>query len=356
MHLDWIDRYKGLLIILVVMGHVLGGAVRLTQGLSQSVLNNLFLVIYEFHMPAFFYVAGLTWRTRGDEHFGAFVIRKANRLLVPYVVFGVLSTIAYCLLIGDVQATLQNVVTTNYYQGKFAGRWGTCVLGLLHAGGYPNGEGFRMNSVLWFLPCLFTTEVIYRGLKSLIELKGWKLLTVVCVCVALSVWKLPMLPWGLRKAPYYLLFVMLGDLWGKRVLDKCRGACLSVGWLAAGVTGYVVVVLALPDPGLMCRWYWRLVDMALAAVGCVLFAEVARAWNGRWLAACGVASMGIMLIHKFLVVILEIKVGVVRTFLNDGLIAALVGCAVLTFVITAISYVVSKLLQRKASWSLGLSC
>ena len=159
MHLDWIDRYKGFLIVLVVLGHVVGGAVHLTQGLSQHILNSIYLVVYTFHMPAFFYIAGATWKQR-DENLMSFVQRKARRLLVPYMVFGILSSMIYCLTIGNVHSTLHGIQTTSYYSGKFSGGWMTCLLGLLHGGGYPNGEGFRMNSVLWFLPCLFSTEVV----------------------------------------------------------------------------------------------------------------------------------------------------------------------------------------------------
>ena len=58
-HVGWIDAYKGVLIVLVVLGHVIGGEVHLIpEGmLTRTVAEFLFKFIYSFHMPAFFFIA-----------------------------------------------------------------------------------------------------------------------------------------------------------------------------------------------------------------------------------------------------------------------------------------------------------
>lgn len=77
----YVDILKGLLIILVVMGHI--------PGASQS----LHQWIYWFHMPAFFMVSGFFIKENfslKDE-----VVGKFRRLLVPYLFFSlVLGTVA----------------------------------------------------------------------------------------------------------------------------------------------------------------------------------------------------------------------------------------------------------------------
>lgn len=357
MHLDWIDRYKGLLIILVVMGHVVGGARHITQESVREFLQYAYLTIYSFHMPAFFFVAGFLWRIKEGETFGFFVTKKAKRLLVPYVIFGLLSTVVYCLMIGNVQSTLQDVQTTSYYQGKFAGRWLDCLLGLLHAGGYPNGEGFRMNSVLWFLPCMFTTEVIYYVAETMRKVGRirWLFLTG-CVVLAIAFPRIGLdSPWGVARAPHYLLFMMLGSAWGKwGVTISNMRVGMRIFTLLAWMVGYVAVVWALPDPWIQVdSWSWRVVYMALAAVGCILFAEVAKALKGRWLVACGLTSMGIMLMHKFLVVGLELKVGVLRRLIASGLTGAIIGCLIIGAISTAVCYVLTRIIQKKARWVFG---
>lgn len=357
MHLDWIDRYKGLLIIFVVMGHVIGGAYHIAQESAQPLLHYAFLTIYYFHMPAFFFVAGVTWRIKEGEPIGFFIMKKAKRLLVPYVIFGLLSTVLYCLTVGEIQSTLQGAQTTSYYQGRFAGRWIDCLLGLLHGGGWPNGEGLRMNSVLWFLPCMFTAEVLYY----VVEKMGWiargkHAFVIGCVVLTIVLPRIGFaLPWGLSQAPYYLLFLMLGTEWRKSgwtISDMCMGMRIAI--LAAGMVGYVAVVYALPNPWIQVEhWPWKVVYMALAAFGCVLFAEVSKALKGPWLAACGMASMGIMLMHKFLVVGLELKVGVMRRFIASGLVGAIIGCLVVGAASTLVCYVLTRVIQRKAKWVLG---
>lgn len=59
--LIWADSLKGLLIILVVLGHSIQG----TYG-SDCENNHLWNIIYSFHMPAFMAVSGfLAFRPNG---------------------------------------------------------------------------------------------------------------------------------------------------------------------------------------------------------------------------------------------------------------------------------------------------
>ncbi len=195
----------------------------------------------------------------------------------------------------------------------------------------------------------------YWWIKRIIIRSEVRVLVIVTACVIWGAWGVSGLPWGVSKVPYYLLFVMVGDLCGGWTLPvKCVGPRFAI--VMAGTIGYLATVWVLPHPDDMHEWYWRYVDVVLAVIGCGVFAEVAKVCTKKWLAACGIASMGIMLMHKFLVVALEAKIEVVRTFLGGGLLAALIGCATLTAIITAISYGVSRFMQGKAAWALGESC
>ena len=79
--LIWIDRLKGLLIILVVLGHaiqeVLGG---------KCFDNHLWNIIYSFHMPAFMAVSGyLNFRPREDGNIRFQIIhRRFRQLIIPF--------------------------------------------------------------------------------------------------------------------------------------------------------------------------------------------------------------------------------------------------------------------------------
>ena len=146
----WIDRWKGLLILLVVVGHVVGGAAHLATDAARPWLEGVYRVIYLFHMPAFFALAGCCWKPATGS-FAAFALKKAKRLLVPYAVFGVASVVLY-LLLQQVFLARTGAGAGGHYAAMGGENGWRPFLSLLHAGGWPHGEGFRANTPLWFLP------------------------------------------------------------------------------------------------------------------------------------------------------------------------------------------------------------
>lgn len=92
--IDYLDTCKGILIILVVIGH----AIEIVDLEYKSYFIRL---IYSFHMPAFFVISGFLfnvdkWRSRG---FKAFLLNRANKDLIPYFFFeylyGIVATIFF---------------------------------------------------------------------------------------------------------------------------------------------------------------------------------------------------------------------------------------------------------------------
>jgi fucose 4-O-acetylase-like acetyltransferase len=86
-----IERAKGLAIILVVIGHIVA---------REPPSDNEWYValksaIYVFHMPFFMYLGGLVFFHVGDAlhprpSYGTYLIRRAERLLVPFLSLGLL--------------------------------------------------------------------------------------------------------------------------------------------------------------------------------------------------------------------------------------------------------------------------
>ena len=71
---QWIDVYKGIAIFLVVLGHL-----EIPQGLYDY--------IFLFHMYAFFFIAGVTFKVKENQTFGVFVLENMKRLYIPYLFF-----------------------------------------------------------------------------------------------------------------------------------------------------------------------------------------------------------------------------------------------------------------------------
>ena len=132
MHHKWIDRWKGLLILLVVFGHAVGAAGNLSEGFTADVLLKVRHFVYLFHMPAFFVLAGMCWKPfvgrDGINGVKCFLCRRSFRLMVPYLIFGVIS---WCIF--DVMNGTWNELPRQMWH-------------LIIADGQ-----YKCNSVLWFL-------------------------------------------------------------------------------------------------------------------------------------------------------------------------------------------------------------
>lgn len=91
--LDEIDIAKGIGIILVVLGHIV--AVRSEGPVAYAIFKTY---LYQFHMPFFMYLSGFAfWRAcerYSDVGLLKYTLARADRLLVPFFVFGLIIIVA----------------------------------------------------------------------------------------------------------------------------------------------------------------------------------------------------------------------------------------------------------------------
>ena len=87
---NWVDRTKGLAILLVVMGHLYF----FSYEKSESVV---FLFIYSFHMPLFMFLSGFLVPKNSSIPLWNYnvLIKKVVRLLLPMFWFGCLFTLSF---------------------------------------------------------------------------------------------------------------------------------------------------------------------------------------------------------------------------------------------------------------------
>ncbi len=90
--LIWADALKGILIVLVVLGHSIQASMMKLEG---SFLNDyLWNLIYSFHMPAFIAISGfLAFRKNlvgwGRFDWLQFTWRRFRQLMIPYLIWSV---------------------------------------------------------------------------------------------------------------------------------------------------------------------------------------------------------------------------------------------------------------------------
>ena len=75
---DYIDIAKGIGILMVVWAHIM-------------IVGWTHRVIYAFHMPLFFFLSGMLFQRDKYSSFVKFVSKRTKRLLIPYVVYSIVT-------------------------------------------------------------------------------------------------------------------------------------------------------------------------------------------------------------------------------------------------------------------------
>jgi fucose 4-O-acetylase-like acetyltransferase len=198
---QWIDIARGILIILVVIGHVIGGF--LGAGLidKNSSFFTLLYYIYSFHMPAFFALSGLLAPQGANRHPAQFLRNTCLKILYPYFLWSI------------VQAF---VITFSGNLVNHPATFGYNVIGNViidHV------------SQFWFLKALFLLHVIYFLSRGAVGEIGFFLtMLILRGCVELF----PMQE-TIRHFASFGIFYALGTLFAAPAMhwpERCRSPIL----------------------------------------------------------------------------------------------------------------------------------
>lgn len=185
--LDYIDIAKAVGMFAIIWGHIL------LHGWS-----NLF--VYSFHIPLFFFLSGMVFNGAKYDSLWRLVKRRAKTLLLPYLLFSVLTWIIWAgtKIVSHEQVNLFfPLLETVFAQGSV---------------------GYVVHNLpLWFVPCLFVVEVVYYCMNKLPE---W-LVVICCVCCAFignymirggHLDFFGQLPWSIEGAMNAISFYALGNI------------------------------------------------------------------------------------------------------------------------------------------------
>lgn len=199
--ISYLDILKGFGIFFVVFGHVT----------HNSILREY---IWNFHMPLFFLVSGLFHNS--SNTFKSFFLKRIKSIYIPYVLFFTI-TFSYW------------VVIERYTRG---GEYS--VLHQLTGLFYGTYEGYHLyfNGALWFLPCLFVTELLFYPIGKIqnkIGIIGFLLLSFV-IGTLLKMNEIDYLPFGLHTAFFAVIFYGVGYL-SKQLPDYISKTQNNFLWL-----------------------------------------------------------------------------------------------------------------------------
>lgn len=317
------DVLKGIGIILVVLGHT-------TQN------HYLSSWIYAFHMPLFFVLSGVFFKPSIPS------IRKyAKRLLIPYVVFAVLSFVYWRFLEMRFRPLPEGFDVNMHALDVLWQR-----------------NHFRFNVPLWFLPCMFFVQsigcILFTWIKKPVAIVC---VTILCFLVAcINPFKIESM-W-LSETLYAFPFFGLGYCLGKDRFIDAENRLSNVKW-------YYAVYAMLPLVGLcfvnvrndmmMSSYafgYGMYFTIAVSAiVCCFVLASIIRKRN--WLIWLGVNSLAIMCMHEPLKRILIVIVSKMVHMPTEMARESVIFSVVVSVVIIAMLIPACKVINKKFKWVLG---
>lgn len=178
----YLDIYKGIGIFLVLIGHTYSGT-----------MNG---PLYSFHMPMFFFISGFLFSPDKYPTLGTMIKRKFRTLIKPHLFFYLFSYLYFILVEKHTGTAIQ--LTTEWWRPLIGALLGTNAF---------NAMGH--NAPLWFIPCLFSVEVLFYIFKRRKHPIIYILLgTVFSFCY--SYFKLPALPMMFNVALAVLPFFVIG--------------------------------------------------------------------------------------------------------------------------------------------------
>lgn len=284
----WVDYAKAVAIILVVFGHA-SRSIDRTQGLVWSdALRSVDALIYSFHIPLFFILAGFTASLQRGRPLPVQMRGLLWGIVVPYVVWTIV-WVGLKLLFPD---SVNSPLTLSH---------------LVHALWQPVEH-------LWFLQHLLIARVLWLLLEGTVDERRFLILGSVAVLLMLADCALIS---GSDHTTTNVAYILgnaglfgAGLVWGPKLLEWRGRSGLLLAAAALGVVWLGLELMVRPVdssvPGILA---------ALAASAAVIIAVWSlpppQGYAARAFAFIGEASLAIYLIHPIII-------GVVRAVLTKA--------------------------------------
>jgi acyltransferase len=193
--IEWVDSLKTFAIYTVFLGHV-------------TIDAKLEVYIFSFHVPLFFWISGFLFQRERYLCAVNFISRRIRTLVVPYFFFAFISFFFWLVVVRSLSIRGQALSLDPW----------KVFLGIFYAIG--TGPWHHpLDLALWFLPCLFVTELFYWFLRTKLKDTGLVLFLVVGACAGylLSIHTTIRLPWSVDVALTAVAFYAIGDISKKAI-------------------------------------------------------------------------------------------------------------------------------------------
>jgi fucose 4-O-acetylase-like acetyltransferase len=321
---EWIDVCKGIGIFLVVLGHVYQDSPTKTW-------------IYSFHMPLFFFLSGYLFDPN-KLAYRQFIKRRFLSLVVPYFSF---ATICYLYWAVIERYFRPKSMGVGVYEPILAYLYGT------------RSSGMEPNMVLWFLPCLFVTEMLFLFISKSLRRRDLICLALVLFSVN-GYWGLYRgfrMPWSIDAAFNAIVFYGIGYLikenlseikiWMKGILRrKIVFAILifSLGFLISTKNGYTTI-----DHHLNNYLYYYL--GALCGIGALVLFSKSIKWPG-FVISWGRNALIILGLHdapkRIVIKGVSVVTNIPTDALRDSFLGGIICSVLIMFFLAPLIWVINK--------------
>ena len=247
-----LDILRGIGILFVVFGHICH-------------IYEVRVYIWGFHIPIFFFISGLLFNKAKYSGFFDYCKKKFRNLLLPYLFF-YLITFIYWLLI-ERRFRGAEIVPLTQVLGMFYGTYSL--------------KWMYFNGALWFIPCLFSMEILYWFVSNCRSCVLKVILLVIVYLIGiLSIRFSPWLPFGLCAALVGLVFFGMGDwfkVYYKRTIEFGNENRLVLFSIVIAL--FILQLVLLPFTGadlaaLQINNYWMYIPISTIGVSLFFFVSL----------------------------------------------------------------------------------
>lgn len=330
----FIDISRGIAIILIVLGHII---------VYSEHCREIYKFLYSFHISLFFIISGYTFKIPKD--YGFFIKNKFLRIMVPYFLWSILFLIPY-IIFGQTLG-LKSASSSSFN-----------ILIQLKNIIYGNGNNFalKQNSSLWFFPALFTMEIIFafilrlldKNKKNIVDILFGLFLFIIGYISTLLLNKV-YLPWGINTTLQFGIFFYFGYLIKKMSILKIKEkinlniifVCLILGLMACFFNNENVSAIDYKYGNYELAILSGLF-LSLVVILCSILIN-----ESKILEYIGKNTMGILILHKPILIIFQSKLGIITKLLKDSNIIVELLVSALVLIITLIISLIGNYFLKK---------
>lgn len=261
----WMDFARGLGVILVVYGHVLDGLMAAHIFPEGELSRWMIYTLYTFHMPLFFFLAGLNVQHSLQRGAGPFLVSKVWTIAYPYVLWS--------LIQGGIIMMLASNANHPLDLGDLGAIW------------------YRPIGQFWFLYALMICQILAVLVTN-------RTAMIAIAAVGVLIFQLlpsrPDLALTLHHLPFFVAGIYTTRLvMTRKIEDKTSIIALCLICLAFAAAAAI--------GGIMSDMDWNglasLPACVLGIAAMVIFCKLLSEKRHRWLAHVGLMSMTIYVMH-----------------------------------------------------------